>query len=96
MSAKTRPATHLDLYQLTSLIPHWDSGRAVTPVWMSFFSRRLPRGHDGQPTRDFIVWCGLQRCLELLRGLRFDEERIETLLSHPVLGPALHIRPQLV
>ncbi len=90
------PATHLDLYQLTSLIPHWDAQRAQRAVWMSFFSRRLPRGHDGQNARDFIVWCGLRRCLHLLSQLRFDDERLETLSAHPVLGPALRARPLLV
>lgn len=91
-----RPATHLDLYQLTSLVPHWDAGRAQTRVWMSFFSRRLPRGHDGVVNRDFIVWCGLRRCLDLLKDMRFDEARIHTLKAHPVLGPALTARPELV
>ena len=89
-------ATHLDLYQLTSLIPHWDAQRTQLPVWMSFFSRRLPRNHQGQTARDFIVWCGLQRCLALLSDLRFDETRIHTLINHPLLGPALQARPELV
>ena len=96
MKVNHRPATHLDLYQLTSLIPHWDAGRALTPAWMSFFSRRLSRGHDGQPARDYIVWCGLHRCLELLEGLRFDEDRLDTLMNHTTLGPALKERPSLV
>ena len=42
-------ATRMDLYQLTSLVPHWDAGLADTPVTMSFFSRRLPKGVDGGP-----------------------------------------------
>ena len=30
-------AAHLDLYQLTSLVAHWDSGKAREQAWMSFF-----------------------------------------------------------
>lgn len=89
-------ATHIDLYQLTSLIPHWDAGRADKKVWMSFFSRRLPKGHDGQTAREFIVACGMQRCLKLLSDLHFDEARINTLCQHPLLGPALTQRPDLI
>ena len=92
----TTLATHLDLYQLTSLVPHWDAGRAHVDVWMSFFSRRLPRSLDGETARDFIVWAGLQRCLEWLSKARFDEARLETLCAHPMLGPALRARPDLV
>ena len=89
-------ATHIDLYQLTSLVPHWDAGRAQKKVWMSFFSRRLPRDHNGQNARDFLVACGLQRCLNLLTGLHFDDARLETLCRHPLLGPALQQRPKLI
>lgn len=89
-------ATHIDLYQLTSLIPHWDTGRARQKVWMSFFSRRLPRGHDSMPVRSYLVACGIQRCLQLLSQLHFDEARIETLCAHSFLGPALKARPQLI
>ena len=89
-------ATHLDLYQLTSLVPHWDAQRADAEVWMSFFSRRLPRDLSGQTTRQFLVWAGLQRCLEWLSDVRFDEARIQTLCDHPMLGPALSERSDLV
>ena len=89
-------ATHIDLYQLTSLVPHWDAQRANKPVWMSFFSRRLPKGHTGQSARSYLVWCGLHRCLQVLSELHFDESRIKTLCNHPILGPALQARPQLV
>ena len=90
------PATHLDLYQLTSLVPHWEAGRARTPVTMSFFSRRLPRTLDGTPARGYLLWTGLRRCLEWLAEARFEEGRIESLLGHPMLGPALDARPGLV
>ena len=91
-----KPATHLDLYQLTSLVPHWDAGLANTPVTMSFFSRRLPKNLQGEPTRGYLLWVGLRRCLEWLADARFEEGRIETLLAHPMLGPALATRPALV
>ena len=36
------PATHLDLYQLTSLVTHAEAGHLHDPVVMSFFSRKMP------------------------------------------------------
>ncbi|MCB9746092.1 MAG: nicotinate phosphoribosyltransferase [Alphaproteobacteria bacterium] len=90
-------ATHIDLYQLTSLVPHFDAGMADTPVAMSFFSRRLPRRwSDGQPARGFLLWVGLRRCLEWLSEARFDEAHLRSLLDHPTLGPALAARPELL
>jgi len=90
------PATQLDLYQLTSLIPHWDAGLAGASCWMSFFSRRLPRELSGAQARPYIVWAGLQRCMSYLRGARFQEEHLHTLCAHPILGPALKARPALL
>lgn len=90
------PATHLDLYQLTSLVPHWDAGLTERPVTMSFFSRRLPQDQSHTPARGYLLWAGLRRCLEWLRDARFDDERLRTLTAHPMLGPALKARPQLV
>lgn len=92
----SNPATQIDLYQLTSLVPHFDAGKANVPVTMAFFSRRLPKGLDGQPTRGYLLWVGLRRCLEWLSTVRFDAARIETLCAHPLLGPALTARPELV
>ena len=89
-------ATQLDLYQLTSLVPHWDAQRADVPVWMSFFSRRLPKSNQGETVREFIVSCGLHRCLQILSTLQFDQERMNTLCAHPILGPALKSRPKLI
>ncbi|MBU0552517.1 hypothetical protein KKF91_05665 [Myxococcota bacterium] len=90
------PATHIDLYQLTSLIPHWDAGLADTPVTMSFFSRRLPQDEAGEPQRGFLLWVGLRRSLEFLAGARFDEPRLALLTQHPMLGQALLRRPKLL
>lgn len=89
-------ATHLDLYQLTSLVPHWDAGRGRATVWMSFFSRRLPKDLSGETARGAIIWAGLQRCLTWLKEAQFDEARLQTLCAHPMLGPALKSRPELL
>lgn len=91
----TIPATHIDLYQLTSLIPHWDAGLGSAPVTMSFFSRRLPRNGAGEPVRGFLLWVGLRRCLQWLSEARFDESRLNQLEAHPLLGAALRQRPTL-
>ncbi len=91
------PATRIDLYQLTSLVPHWDAGLADDRVWMAFFSRRLPRSpHTGETVRDHLLWAGLGRCLDHLEHARFDADRIAALRAHPVLGPPLEARPELV
>lgn len=88
---------HIDLYQLTSLVAHWDSGRGGLPVGMNFFSRRLPRRElDGAPARGFLLWVGLRHCLEWLEKVHFTDEHIASLLEHPTLGPALAQRPSLV
>ena len=51
-------ATHIDLYQLTSLVPHHIAGRSDEPVVMTFFSRRLPRAvATGEPARGYLL-CG--------------------------------------
>ncbi len=89
-------ATHIDLYQLSSFVAHWDAGLAQTPVTMSFFSRRLPRDLEKNPARGYLLWVGLRRCLQWLADARFDAPRIETLCAHPMLGPALQARPALV
>ncbi|MCA9525337.1 MAG: hypothetical protein KC549_03440, partial [Myxococcales bacterium] len=86
-------AGHVDLYQLTSSVPHWDAGLGHAPVVMSFFSRRLPRADDGAPTRGYLLWAGLRRCLEWLAAARFDDALVASLEAHPVLGPALKARP---
>lgn len=90
-------ATHIDLYQLTSLVPHWDQGLADQRVTMSFFSRRLPRSPGTkEPVRGFLLYAGLRRALAFLKTARFDADRIGTLLAHPMLGPSLRARPDLV
>ncbi len=88
-------ATHIDLYQLSSLVTHHDAGRDRLPVMMSFFSRRLPKDAGGEPVRGYLVWAGLRRCLEWLRDARFDEAHLARLDAHPMMGPALAERPEL-
>jgi len=90
-------ATHVDLYQLTSLVEHHAAGLTETPVSMAFFSRRLPKSpHDGRPVRAYLLWAGLQRCLDYLEGARFSESDLQALQAHPMLGPALATQPELV
>lgn len=90
-------AAHVDLYQLTSLVPHVAAGLADEAVTMCFFSRRLPReALSGAPARGYLLWAGLHRCLDYLEGARFTEEAVQALLEHPVLGPALDKHPALV
>lgn len=96
MTPAPTSAAHLDLYQLTSLVAHWDSGKAHEEAWMSFFSRRLPQDLSGQPARRFLLWVGLRRAIEHLAGARFSDEHLDALLAHPTLGPALSARPALV
>lgn len=89
-------ALHVDLYQLTSLVPHWDAGSGRRPVAMSFFSRRLPRSDEGVPLRGFLLWVGLRRCLQWLEHARLDEAHLDALLREPMIGAALRQRPDLV
>ncbi len=92
----SRSAAHIDLYQLTSLVEHVADRRADTPVVMAFFSRRLPkRPHDGAPARGYLLWAGLQRCLDHLEHARFTEEHLAVLDRHPALGPAIASVPEM-
>lgn len=90
-------ATRIDLYQLTSLVAHHAAGHSDDPVVMSFFSRRLPRNvATGAPARGLLLFAGLGRCLDHLQSACFDGPRIDALLAHPMLGPALAEQPELV
>jgi nicotinate phosphoribosyltransferase len=89
-------AAHIDLYQLTSLVEHVADRRADTPVVMAFFSRRLPkRPSDGAPARGYLLWAGLQRCLDHLEHARFTASDLDALERHPALGPALRSVPEM-
>jgi len=90
-------ATRIDLYQLTSLVPHHAAGRSDDRVVMTFFSRRLPRNaHAKTPARGYLLWAGLERCLDHLEHARFSAKQIHALLDHPVLGHGLSHHPDLV
>jgi len=90
-------ATRIDLYQLTSLVPHHAAGRSDDRVVMTFFSRRLPRNaHTKEPARGYLLWAGLGRCLDHLEHARFTETQMDALLAHPILGHGLSNHPDLV
>lgn len=90
-------ASRVDLYQLTSLVPHHAAGMSDLPVVMCFFSRRLPREPlSRRPARGYLLWAGLQRCLDYLEEAAFSEEALEGLQRHPTLGPALRAHPDLI
>ena len=90
-------ALHVDLYQLTSLIPHVSRGHIDDRVVMTFFSRRLPQNPvTGETVRGYLIWAGLQRCLDYLESARFSEEGLACLERHPSLGPALMDMPSLI
>lgn len=90
-------ATHLDLYQLSSLVTHAAAGHLSDRVVMSFFSRKLPEDPvTDQPRRAFLLFAGLGRILGWLHAARFDELALAGLLAHPMLGPALQARSDLV
>ncbi|MBL8632320.1 MAG: hypothetical protein JNM40_03790 [Myxococcales bacterium] len=78
----------IDVYQLTTLIAHAADGRIDDgPLAMSFFFRKLPK------QRNYVVLCGIRSILEHCQSLRFSQEELELLDSHPILGPALQTRP---
>lgn len=90
-------AAHLDLYQLTSLVPHFKAGLSDVPVTMTFFSRRLPRNVATKaPARGYLLWAGLQRCLDYLERAQFDDASLQALKVHPILGQGLTAAPGLV
>jgi nicotinate phosphoribosyltransferase len=80
----------IDAYQLTTLVAHYDAGRIAQKLAMSVFFRRLPR------SRNYVVFAGLRQLLEHAAQLSFDARDVDALVSHPLLGPALASRPELV
>src|SRR6185295_14688708 len=81
----------VDVYQLTTLIAHAAEGRLGPDrdeqrpkVGMSFFFRRLPK------QRNYVVSAGLRAIVEHCQSLRFSASELQTIDTHPVLGPALH------
>jgi nicotinate phosphoribosyltransferase len=61
-----------DLYELNMAASYLRRGM-VAPATFSLFVRRLPEGWG------FLVACGLERCLEYLESLRFEDQDLEYL-----------------
>jgi nicotinate phosphoribosyltransferase len=80
----------IDAYQLSTFIAHAELGRASQRVAMAFFFRKLPKA------RNHIVFCGLRQILEHAAQMAFDARDIDALLQHPMLGPALKARPEVL
>jgi nicotinate phosphoribosyltransferase len=80
----------VDAYQLTTLMAHADAGRLAQQLSMSFFFRKLPRA------RNYVVFSGLRQLLEHAAQMRISPEELEQLLAHPLIGPALKSRPEVV
>lgn len=78
----------LDLYQLTTLVAHFDAGRIFNEVEMNFFFRRMPKN------RNFVVACGIEHALERLRRIKGLDFR--PLLDNPHFNVALMKRPNLL
>jgi nicotinate phosphoribosyltransferase len=79
----------VDAYQLTTLLAHAEAGRLEQKLAMSFFFRKLPKH------RNYVVFCGLRSILQHAAQMRLDGNEVETLLRHPVIGPALAARPEV-
>jgi nicotinate phosphoribosyltransferase len=80
----------IDTYQITTLIAHADAERLGQRVEMSFFFRRLPHA------RNYVVFCGLRQLLEHASHMNLDASDLDVLRAHPLLGPALAARPEVV
>lgn len=90
-------AMPVDLYQLTALVTHHRAGLTAQRVVMTFFSRRLPQSPEtGATARGFVLFAGLERCLQWLRDARFEDEALDKLCEEPTLGPALSKHPELL
>src|SRR5258708_35086357 len=61
-----------DLYELTMAASYWRRG-INDQATFSLFVRRLPA------ERGFLVAAGIENCLDLVQGLRFDEEDLRYL-----------------
>ncbi len=80
----------IDAYQLTTLVAHADAGRLRHEETMAFFFRRMPS------SRRYVVFCGLPQIAAMAKDMRFEEAELEALLAHPMLGPALAKRPEIM
>ena len=69
-----------DLYQLTMTYAHWKIGKADDPAVFELFFRKNP--FNGQ----YVVFCGVDECIKLLRTFCFTNDDIEYLKSTPALS----------
>lgn len=72
----------LDIYQLTTAITHADLGRLDQTVTMSFFFRKMPKN------RSYVVATGLRSILDYCEGMRFSNDELVCMGTHPVLSDA--------
>ncbi|WP_169976977.1 nicotinate phosphoribosyltransferase [Tautonia rosea] len=73
-----------DLYELTMMAGYAAEGMAETPVTFELFVRKLPAN------RSYLVFAGLEQAIDGLRRMRFSDEQIAWLQSHPTFR---HIHP---
>ena len=83
-------ALGVDVYQLTTLIAHADALRLRHDETMAFFFRRMPTA------RSYVVACGLLQIAEHARAMRFTANELKALAAHPMIGPALLARPEVM
>ncbi|MCL5736862.1 MAG: nicotinate phosphoribosyltransferase [Actinobacteria bacterium] len=71
-----------DFYQLTMMAGYWKSGRKDLTACFNYFFRDLP------PHNGFAVAAGLEQLLDLVEGLRFNDQDIRYLSGLKVFDPA--------
>jgi nicotinate phosphoribosyltransferase len=76
-------ALQTDLYQLTMAAGYFHRGLAHTQATCELFVRRLPK------VRRYLVAAGIERALDFIHTLRFDDEHIAYLRSVPSLADAM-------
>lgn len=79
----------VDVYQLTTLMAHFDAGRIAHDEEMAVFFRRMPTN------RNYVVYCGLRAILEHAATMGFSPDELVTLRHHALVGPALAARPEV-
>ncbi|WP_040949560.1 nicotinate phosphoribosyltransferase [Gorillibacterium massiliense] len=66
-------ALHTDKYQINMMYAHWFHGTLNRSAVFDMYFRKLPFGNG------FAVFAGLERVIDYLKNLRFDEEAIRYL-----------------
>ena len=79
-------ALRTDLYQLTMAAGYFHRGLLSAHATCEMFVRRLPR------RRRFLLAMGLERVLQYLENLSFDDEQIAFLGTVPALKDAMTSR----